>query len=154
MSTPSGPGTSEAEREQMEAEFSDYHDGSLPPAKKAAFEARLAADADFRAEWEKFKHALSSLSGLHRMAAPQKFDEQVAQTIHRRSGGRFFGRKAFGDRVPFELIAIVALVLAAVVFLLMRFSLTGAVHEPLERHAPAPADAGARSNARDIMPQP
>jgi anti-sigma factor RsiW len=144
----------EAEREQMEAEFSDYHDGTLAPERKAAFEARLAADAGFRAEWEKFKHALSSLSGLHRMAAPQKFEEQVAQTIHRRSGGRFFGRKAFGDRVPFELIAIVALVLAVGVFVLMRFSLTGAVHEPLERHAPAAGGHDGGVNARDVMPQP
>jgi len=143
---------SEAEREQMEADFSDYHDGTMAPERKRAFEARLAAEPAFKAEWEKFKEAISALSGLHRMAAPQKFEEQVAQTIHRRSGGRFFGRKAFGDRVPFELIAILALVLAGGIFVLMRFSLTGAVHEPLERHAPASGkDAG---NAREIMPQP
>ena len=141
----------DAEREKMEAEFSDYHDGTLPPERKQAFEARLAADAEWRAEWEKFKDALSALSGLHRMAAPQKFDEQVAQTIHRRSGGRFFGRKAFGDRVPFELIAILALAVAIGTFVLMRYSLTGAVHEPLERHAPLP-DAG--SNAGEVVPRP
>jgi anti-sigma factor RsiW len=142
----------EAEREAMEAEFSDYHDGSLSAEKRAAFEARLAADAAWRAEWEKFKEALSALSGLHRMAAPQKFEEEVAQTIHRRSGGRFFGRKAFGDRVPFELIAVVALLLGVATFVLMRYSLTGAVHEPLERHAPAPPDGG--PSAKDVMPQP
>jgi anti-sigma factor RsiW len=141
----------EAEREQMEAEFSDYHDGTLSPERRQAFEARLAADPGLRAEWEKFRDALSALSGLHRMAAPQKFEEQVAATINRRSGGRFFGRKAFGDRVPFELIAILALVLGAATFLLMRQSLTGAVHEPLERHAPG-VDAGVRG--RDVMPQP
>jgi anti-sigma factor RsiW len=143
----------EAEREQMEAEFSDYHDGTLAPARKQAFEARLAADAGFRAEWDKFKDALSALSGLHRMAAPQKFEDQVAATINRRSGGRFFGRKAFGDRVPFELIAVLALLVAAGIFVLMRESLTGAVHEPLERHAPAPGTDGG-ANPRDVMPQP
>ena len=144
----------EAEREQMEAEFSDYHDGTLPPDRKQAFETRLAADAGFRAEWEKFKEALSALSGLHRMAAPQKFEEQVAETIHRRSGGRFFGRKAFGDRVPFELIAVLALVLGVATFLLMRSSLTGAVHEPLERHAPGAGGKDAGIRPRDVMPQP
>jgi anti-sigma factor RsiW len=143
----------DGEREQMEAEFSDYHDGRLSPAKRQAFEARLAADAAFRGEWEKFRDAVSALSGLHRMAAPQKFEDEVAQTIHRRSGGRFFGRKAFGDRVPFELIAVLAILLAAAVFGLMRYSLTGAVHEPLERHAPAPtSDAG--MGGTEIVPRP
>ncbi len=141
----------DAEREQMEAEFSDYHDGSLPPARKQAFEARLAADAAFRADWEKFKDALGALSGLHRMAAPQKFEEQVAQTINRRSGGRFFGRKAFGDRIPFELIAVLGLILAGAIIVLMQYSLTGSVHEPLERH-PLGVDAGPLP--RDVMPTP
>ena len=42
-------------------------------------------------------------------------------------------------------------ILAIGTFVLMRYSLTGAVHEPLERHAPLP-DAG--SNAGDVVPRP
>ena len=52
-------------------------------------------------------------------------EAQLEQTIHRRSAGRFFGRKAFGDRVPFELIAVVALAAMLGLYFLMRSSDTG-----------------------------
>ena len=51
--------------------------------------------------------------GLHRMAAPQDFGSRVEETIHRRSAGRFFGRRFLGGRLPVEPLAIAALLAVA-----------------------------------------
>src|SRR5262245_17112859 len=100
------------EHEAFQADFTDYRDKTLAAARVRELEAHVAGCPVCRTELTKFDEAISALSGLHKMAAPQKFEEQVAGTIYRRSAGRFFGRKAFGDRVPFELIAIVGLLVA------------------------------------------
>jgi hypothetical protein len=89
------------------------------------------------------------LSGLHRMSAPQKFEADVEETIHRRSGGRFFGRKAFGDRVPFVLIGMVVIALGLVVFSLLRCSDTGSLRYDRRQDAP-----NIHPEARDQMPTP
>ena len=106
--------------EAYEADFSDYHDKTLPEARAREIEQHLATCARCSAELERFRSTLGALSGLHRMAAPPDFDDHVAETIHRRSAGRFFGRRAFGDRVPFELLAIIALVIVAVLYWFIR----------------------------------
>ncbi len=104
----------------FEAEFSEHYERSLPEARARELEAHLAGCARCRAEYERFQSTMGALSGLGRVAAPPDFDDQVAATIHRRSAGRFFGRRAFGDRVPFELIALVALVAVVVAYFLIR----------------------------------
>jgi anti-sigma factor RsiW len=103
-------GDNDHQHAAAEADFSDYHDKTLSTARAAEVEAHLAACERCRSEYRRFQSALEALSGLHRVSAPPNFENQVAETIHRRSAGRFFGRRAFGDRVPFELVAIVALV--------------------------------------------
>ncbi len=115
----------ETELEQLEAQFSDYLDDAVTPEQKRAFEAKLAESDEAREAFEEFKQTIEAVSGLHKMAAPQAFESEVEQTIHRRSAGKFFGRKAFGDRVPFELIAVVALAAMLVLYFLMRSSDTG-----------------------------
>lgn len=143
--------TPSAEHDAFEADFSEYHDRTLPAARARQVEAHLAGCERCRAEYTRFCEAVTAISGLHRADAPRDFDDKVAETIHRRSAGRFFGRKAFGDRVPFELIAIVTLALVLAVVLLMRWSLTGVVHEPLQKEARPPAVA---PGARDVVPRP
>ena len=123
----------EAELEQLEAQFSDYLDGGMTSEQKQAFDARLAESDDARAAFEEFKQTIEAVSGLHKMAAPQAFETEVVQTIHRRSAGRFFGRKAFGDRVPFELIAVIALAAMLGLYFLMRSSDTGSAKLDPER---------------------
>ena len=113
--------TGDSDHTKFEVDFSDYYEKTLPAARAAEVEAHIKDCARCREEYEKFEAAMRSVSGLYRMNAPQDFKNQVADTIHRRSAGRFFGRKAFGDRVPFELLAILALVLVAGVFLLARY---------------------------------
>jgi anti-sigma factor RsiW len=104
----------------FEQDFSDYYEKQLPPARMTEVEKHLEGCQRCKEEYERFLDTMRSISGLHRMSAPQDFEKQVAETIHRRSAGRFFGRRAFGDRVPFELLALAVLALCVVVYLLMR----------------------------------
>lgn len=76
---------------------------------------------------------IRALSGLHKMSAPQDFAEGVTRTIEERSAGRFFGRRAFGDRIPYELLAVLALALGLGVYLLMRYSDTGSAEVPVDQ---------------------
>jgi hypothetical protein len=89
-----------------------------------------------------------AMARLHKMSAPHTFADDVEETIRRRSAGRFFGRKAFGDRVPFEILAIVALVVGLAVFWLIRSSQTGSLRYESPPEAPS-IDPG----ARDVVPQ-
>src|SRR2546423_15276867 len=53
--------------EQLEFEISQYADGTLPPASRAALEAKLAADAEARAlldEYRKLDAALASARAI------------------------------------------------------------------------------------------
>jgi len=151
--TPPSPSSSaspmtEAEREALDVDMSAYPEGSMRPAERSAFEGGLAADPFVRAEYDKFKEAVGALSGLHRQPAPDKLADAVATTIHRRSAGRFFGPRRLGDRVPFELIAVLGLVLGAAVYFAMRFADDGA------SRGGAPADAGPRPSPGEIVPRP
>jgi anti-sigma factor RsiW len=136
--------------EALEAQFSDYIDDAMSAEQRRAFEAKLAASPEAKRAFDAFKVTLEAVSGLHKMSAPHDFDAGVANTIHRRSGGRFFGRKAFGDRVPFELLAIVALALLLGVYLLMRASTTGSAHLDGPSN-PAPAVS---PEAKEVIPRP
>ncbi len=137
------------EHEATEQAFSDYYDRSLPPAEMAAVAAHLEGCERCRLAYDEFRKTIDALSGLHKMSKPQKFDDVVADTIRRRSGGRFFGRKAFGDRVPFELLAVIALALGLIVFFLIRCSGTGSLRYDQEPDKPSVAPG-----ARDVMPTP
>jgi hypothetical protein len=90
-----------------------------------------------------------ALSGLNKLPAPQKFEVEVEETIRRRSGGRFFGRKAFGDRVPFAVIGMVVIALGLVVFFLLRCSDTGSL-----RYDRRPDQPRVHPEAKDQMPTP
>jgi anti-sigma factor RsiW len=104
----------------LEADFSDFYDRALPAARMAEVEAHLASCDRCRAEYRTFCETVGKVAGLGRVKAPSDFDTQVADTIHRRSEGRFFGRRAFGDRVPFELLAVLSLVAIVIAFALLR----------------------------------
>jgi anti-sigma factor RsiW len=112
-----------AVHEGFENDFSDLYEGRLDPARRGELEAHLASCARCRGEYEQFREAVSQLALLGRAQAPKDFDDRVADTIHRRSAGRFFGRRAFGDRVPFELLAALALVALIALYLFARWRL-------------------------------
>ncbi len=143
--------TDTSDHAAFERAFDDYHDHTLGAARAREVEAHLAGCERCRAEYEKLTRAIDALSGLHKVPAPPDLPDSVAQTINRRSAGRFFGRKAFGDRIPYELLAIVGLVIAVAVVLLLRFSLTGSAHDTLRDDPPPPREA---PGARDVLPRP
>jgi anti-sigma factor RsiW len=134
----------------FEADFSDYYERTLGEPRARELEAHLSGCQRCQDEYSRFRQAVDAVSGLHRLSAPKHFDEQVAETIHRRSAGRFFGRRAFGDRIPFEILAVLCLAIVLAVFLLVRLSSTGSVHEPLDRHPPAPDGEGVKT----VVPVP
>jgi hypothetical protein len=65
-----------------------------------------------------------ALSGLQKARAPDTFAHAVTSTIHKRSAGRFFARRTFGDRVPFGALAVAAVLGLCVIGYLMWASQT------------------------------
>ena len=136
--------------EEIEGKLSDYVEGSLPPNEAAAVEEHLRGCAACTEALAAVKETVSALSGLHKIPAPPDFEREVAETIRRRSGGRFFGRRAFGDRVPLELLAILALGLGLALYFFLRSSDTGSLR-PFDRGSQRPERG---SEASDVAPRP
>lgn len=113
--------------ERLQAMLSDYVDGTLPAAERAEVEAALAADPALRAEVDELRAAVADLRKLDRAPAPPALGKTVEETIHRRSAGRFFARRTLGDRVPFGVLLIVALVVLGVIVALLHGSTTGSL---------------------------
>ena len=140
----------EAELQTLEAEFSDYLDGTMSAERRVSCGRQLEASDGARGAFEDFKQTVEAVSGLHKMAAPQDFETGVEQRIHRRSAGKFFGRKAFGDRVPLEIIAVIALAVLLAIYVIYRRSDKGSLEmkdrpDRIERVSP---------EAREAMPKP
>jgi anti-sigma factor RsiW len=57
--------------------FSAYLDGELAPVERAAFEARLAADADARAELDDVAEVRTLVRGLGAVAPPAGFVDEL-----------------------------------------------------------------------------
>ena len=137
------------EHEAIEKAFSDYYDRALSAADSEKVDRHLAECDSCRDAYEEFKETVGALSGLHKMSAPDRFEVSIEETIRRRSGGRFFGRKAFGDRVPFELLAVIALIIGLAVFFLIRSSGTGSLRYDSDPDKPQLAPG-----AKEAMPRP
>jgi len=129
--------------EDIEAKLSDYHDGTLPEAEREQVKAHLAECEACRAAHAALEETLSALSemGRDRAEAPPDLSDRVTESIHRRSAGRFFARKTLGDRVPFGILLIVALVVLAVISGLLYSSRTGSLHYD-RGHSPHPHPGG------------
>lgn len=136
--------------DEIEAKLSDYVEGNLSAAEAASVEEHLRGCAPCREALEAVKETVNALSGLHKIPAPPHFDRDVAETIRRRSGGRFFGRRAFGDRVPLEVLAILALALGLALYFFLRRSDTGSLR-PFDRGSERPAG---HHEPQDVAPRP
>ncbi|HEY4242080.1 MAG TPA: hypothetical protein VGM88_19815 [Kofleriaceae bacterium] len=86
------------------------------------------------------------LSGLRKAAPPPTFTDDVTDTIHKRSAGRFFGKRTFGDRVPFNALLIVAVIALIAIAYVMWSSTFGSLRV---EHPKAPPAAGS-----DLVPKP
>lgn len=133
---------------EIVAKVSDYLDGALAPAEREAIAAKLASDAEWQRVHAELRETRDMISGLQKEHAPPTFAEDVTSTIHKRSAGRFFARRTFGDRVPFGVLLAIALVLMIAIAGIMWTSQTGslAVH-----HDPG---AGSGSGSEALVPHP
>lgn len=145
----SDPATDEHPHPEIEAELSDLIEKTLPAQRQREIEEHLAGCEPCRKAHDELRDTMTALSGLHRMGAPQHFEREVEETIRRRSRGRFFGRKTFGDRVPLELIAVIVLVVGLGISLLLWSSQTGSL-----RYEKPPQEPQIAPGARDVLPQP
>lgn len=113
------------EEDEVIAKLSDYVDGAKDPETTA----KIANDPDWKRihdEVIESREAAKQLSGLRRAHAGFTA-EDVTGTIEKRSAGRFFARRTFGDRVPFGALLVVALIALVAIGYLMWSSSTGSL---------------------------
>jgi len=122
--------------EEIIVTLSDYLDNVLPPDQRADVEAKIKNDEQWKsahAEMVDARGAVKTLSGLQKARPDVKFTDDVTGTIAKRSAGRFFGRRTFGDRVPFVALLVVALLGLGVIAYIMWSSPTGSLKVDKER---------------------
>jgi len=118
--------------------LSDYLDGALAADRRADVEHKLATDAEWKRAHTELRETRDALSGLQKARAPDSFTQDVTATIHKRSAGRFFARRTFGDRVPFGALLVVAVLALVVIGYVMWSSQTGSLKvDPRARPAPS-----------------
>jgi hypothetical protein len=126
--------------DELDAKLFDYHEGKLSPEERAELERVMMERGEPLTpqpdEDEKLKSGLHALKAAPSVATPDNFTANVTETIHRRSAGRFFARRTFGDRIPFGIVLIVALVIALGIAAVLWTSSTGSLK--VRRDKPAP----------------
>jgi anti-sigma factor RsiW len=125
------------------ARVSDYLDGALTGAERAEVADKIASDAAWKRAHDELTETRSYLSGLRKAHAPPSFAEQVTETIHQRSAGRFFARKTLGDRVPFGALLLFALAGLLVIAYVLWSSTTGSLKVDRAHDRPAAAGSSA-----------
>lgn len=113
--------------DEIVAKVSDYLDGLLSGAERDEVAKKIETEAAWKQTHAEMVETRNHLSGLQKARAPASFTNDVTGTIHKRSAGRFFGRRTLGDRVPFNAILIVAIIALAAVGYLMWSSQTGSL---------------------------
>jgi anti-sigma factor RsiW len=123
--------------DEIQAQLEERLDGSLPAAEAARVADHLAGCDECRAAEAEIVAMRAALGTLGKQGAPEAFREQVTDTIHRRSAGRFFARRTLGDRVPFGILLVVALIVLGAVAALLWSSSTGSLRVDPPASAPA-----------------
>jgi predicted anti-sigma-YlaC factor YlaD len=97
--------------------FSAYLEGDLDPEQKRSVDQHLGVCIQCRTELERFRSTIGRLGDL-RAKAPRSLLPDIQQQIHRRSHGRFFGRRwlLFG-RIPFEWVSLAMIVVMLVYYI-------------------------------------
>ena len=113
--------------DEMIATLSDYLDGVLPADRHAEIETKLKTDPAWQRTHDELRETRDALSGLQKAHAPQAFAEHVTTTIHKRSAGRFFAKRTFGDRVPLGVLLVIGVIVLAVIGAILWSSPTGSL---------------------------
>jgi anti-sigma factor RsiW len=130
--------TEEQLDDAMIVTLSDYLDGRLPEAERAEVDKKIETDPTWKQAHDEMSEAMretkNAISGLQKARLSSSFNQGVTQTIHKRSAGRFFARRTLGDRVPFGVLLVVALILMIAVAGVLWQSSTGSLK--LDRDKP------------------
>ncbi len=138
----------ESEHDRIGALMSDVVDGTATAEVHAEVKAHVATCESCQAELADLRKLRDALKSVPPQAAPANLGKTVEDTIHRRSAGRFFGKKTLGDRVPMGALLIVALLALIAIAVLLWSSTTGSLRsEPRSHPRPPPG-------ARDAIPRP
>jgi len=138
---------SETTHQEIEEQFSSYYDGELEADKVEALEKHLATCDECKGAYDSFKDTVEAISGLGKVPAPVGFEQGVEQTIEKRSAGRFFGERKLTDRLPLTIIALTAIAIGVVLYLLLRTSETGSLKGGDAPELKQPVD-------REVIPKP
>lgn len=131
------------------ARISDYLDGALAGAEREEVARKIAEDEAWKRAHAELVETRKALSGMQKARAPSSFAQEVTSTIHKRSAGRFFGRRTLGDRVPFGALVILAVVVVVAVAYLMWSSQTGSLRVDHER-----ARSAGSAGSAELVPKP
>lgn len=128
----------DAANDEIIAALTDYHEGMGTAEQRKEIEAKLASDPAWRAIDAEMREELPPLAKLRKVEAPAEMASAVTETIHRRSGGRFFGKRALGDRLPTGLLLAIAVLLLGAMTAVWCRSTTGSLSSPRGTEAPRP----------------
>lgn len=106
--------------EELDLLFNAYFEGELTDPERAEFDSRLEQDDAFRRSYDEFVDIMGGLRSLPFEFAPDDFVDRVTSRIRTRSRGRFFAENyLYGTRVPYEVIAIVMIIVMAGSYMLV-----------------------------------
>lgn len=109
-----------AELDEQEVLFNAYLDGDLSAQDEAAFDERLDEDPEFREAYGDFADVMGEVQNLPYQFAPDDFSKKLQRRIRVRSRGRFFGDNLlYSQRTPYEVVAVVMIVVMTSAYLFM-----------------------------------
>ena len=132
--------------DEIIATLSDYLDGVLPAERQREVEQKLKEDPVWKSTHAELRETRDALSGLMKARAPQQFDEDVTSTIHKRSAGRFFAKRTFGDRIPLGVVLIIGVIVLVIIGGILWSSSSGSLKT--DKHGSEPQGSGA------LVPKP
>lgn len=109
------------------ATMSDYLDGALAGDAKADVEKRLAEGGVWKKAHDELVEQREFLSGMQKARAPVTFAQDITTKMNKRSGGRLFARRGFGDGGLFAIVAVAAVLGLIVIAWMMWSSSTGSL---------------------------
>ncbi len=100
--------------------FNAWLDGELDDAERDDFQRRLDTDPEFKHAHERFVSVMQVVRKIPFEFAPDDFVDNVQGYIRQRSRGRFFTDSYLNQqRMPYEVVAVVMMLVMAAVYILM-----------------------------------
>jgi anti-sigma-K factor RskA len=97
--------------------FNAYIDGELSVEERRLFAEQLDEDVEFSRDYKAFARPIQGLQAFSFEFAPPGFVSRVETRIRTRSRGRFFAENyLFGERLPYEVVAIMMIVVMATMY--------------------------------------